>query len=148
MLWSCLVISTILQLLCCYSWSYKRTYYMGAIYNIDIPQAVDACAEYPVTHYILNLTRRSVVNQSILMQGPSSINGASKIEMALNSTDDILQNVRYHFQISAVNIIGSSTSSEMEFCKSLTVLTCTCYQSISWFTNGSFLLIQALHSDM
>ena len=95
---------------------------MGAIYNIDIPQAVDACAEYPVTHYILNLTRRSVVNQSILMQGPSSINGASKIEMA---TDDILQNVRYHFQISAVNIIGSSTSSEMEFCKSLTVLTCT-----------------------
>ena len=98
---------------------------MGAIYNIDIPQAVDACAEYPVTHYILNLTRRSVVNQSILMQGPSSINGASKIEMALNSTDDILQNVQYHFQISAVNIIGSSTSSEMEFCKSLTVLTCT-----------------------
>ena len=50
---------------------------MGAIYNIDIPQAVDVCAEYPVTHYILNLTRRSVVNQSILMQGPSSINGAS-----------------------------------------------------------------------
>ena len=91
---------------------------MGTIYNINIPQAADACAGYPVTHYNLSLTRRSDVNQTILMLGPYTSNGASRNEITLNSSDGILQNVQYHFQISAVNIIGSSTSSGMEFCKS------------------------------
>ena len=100
---------------------------MGTIYNNNIPQGADACEGYPVTNYNLSITRSSDVNQSILMLGPSSTNGASQIEATLNSTDGILQNVRYHFQISAVNIIGSSTSSGMEFCKSRIVLTCTCY---------------------
>jgi len=88
------------------------------LYTINIPQAADACAGYPVTHYNLSFTGSSDVNQSILMLGPSSTNGASRIEVTLNSSDGILQNDRYHFQISAVNIVGSSTSSEMEFCKS------------------------------
>ena len=90
---------------------------MDTIYTIEM-QAADACARYPVTHYNLSLTRSSDVNQSILMVGPHTSNDASRIETTLNSSDGILQNVQYHFQISAVNIIGSSTSSGMEFCKS------------------------------
>ena len=105
----------------------KNKLYMGTIYNINIPQAADACEGYPVTHYNLTLTRSSDVNQSIFMLGPSRTNDASRVEITLNSTDDILQNVQYHFQISAVNIIGSSNSSGMEFCKSRIVLTCTRY---------------------
>ena len=80
-----------------------------------IPQAADACAGYPVTHYNLSFGS-SDVNQSML--GPCTKNGASRVKITLNSTDGILQNVRYHFQILAVNIIGSNTSSGMEFCKS------------------------------
>ena len=83
-----------------------------------------------MTHYNLTLTRSSDVNQSIFMLGPSRTNDASRVEITLNSTDDILQNVQYHFQISAVNIIGSSNSSGMEFCKSRIVLICTCYHII------------------
>ena len=71
-----------------------------------------------MTHYNLSFARSSDVNQSILMLGPSSTNGASRIEATLNSTDGILQNARYHFQILAVNIVGTSTSNGMEFCKS------------------------------
>ena len=103
----------------------KNKLYMGTIYNINIPQGADACEGYPVTHYNLSLARSSDVNQSIFMLGSSSTNDASRIEITLNSTDDIHQNVQYHFQISAVNIIGSSTSSGIEFCKSRIVLTCT-----------------------
>ena len=84
---------------------------------MNIPQAADVCAGYPVTHYNLNFGS-SDVNQSIFMLGPCTTNGASRLEIILNSTDGIHQNARYHFQISAVNIIGSSTSSGMEFCKS------------------------------
>ena len=93
-------------------------------------QAADACARYPVTHYNLSLTRSSDVNQLILMLGPHASNDASRIETTLNSSDGIRQNFQYHFQISAVNIIGSSTSSGMEFCKSWIVLTRTCYHII------------------
>ena len=100
----------------------KKTLYMETIYNMNIPQAADACAGYPVTHYNLSIARRSVVNQSKLMLGPYISNGASRIEIKLNSTDGICQNVQYHFQISAVNIIGSNISSGMEFCKSLIVV--------------------------
>ena len=100
---------------------------MGTIYNINIPQGADACEGYHITHYILSFAGSSDVNHSIFMLGPSSTNDASRIEITLNYTDGIHQNVQYHFQISAVNIIGSSTSSGMEFCKSRIVLTCTCY---------------------
>ena len=83
-----------------------------------------------MTHYNLSLARSRDVNQSILMLEPSSTNDASRIEATLNSTDGILQNARYHFQILAVNIVGTSTSSGMEFCKSRIVRTCTCYHII------------------
>ena len=89
----------------------------GHCLQINIPQAADACAGYPVTHYNLSLTRRSVLNQSELMLRLYTSNGASRIVMTLNSSDGICQNAHYHFQISAVNIIGSSTSSGMELCK-------------------------------
>ena len=91
---------------------------MSSIYNIDIPQAADACAGYPVTHYNLSIAGSSDVNQSKMMLGPYNANDASRIEIMLNSTDGISQNAHYHFQILAVNIIGSTTSSGMEFCKS------------------------------
>ena len=101
----CLLLS---MLLFCFSWLQKNT-----ITWCNVPQAADACAGYPVTHYNLSFARSSDVNQSILMLGPSSTNGASRIEATLNSTDGILQNVQYRFQISAVNIVGSSTSSSL-----------------------------------
>ena len=80
-------------------------------------QAADACAGYPVTHYNLSFGH-SDVNQSKMMLGPYTLNGTSRIEITLKSSDGILQNTQYYFQISAVNKIGSSTSSGMEFCKS------------------------------
>ena len=84
--------------------------------HINTPQAADACAGYPVIHYNLSFGS-SNVNQSILTLGPYTSNGAPRVEETLNSSDGICQNVRYHFHILAVNIIGSSTSSDMEFCK-------------------------------
>ena len=67
------------------------------------------------------------MNWTAVMLGPYAPGSASRVEITLNSSDGIRQNVRYHFQISAVNTIGSSTSSEMEFCKSWIVVTCICY---------------------
>ena len=81
-----------------------------------LPQAARACSEYPVTYYNLNIGR-SDVNQSAVVLGPYTSDGASQVEITLNSSDGIHQNARYKFQIIAVNVIGSSNSSEMEFCK-------------------------------
>ena len=89
-------------------------------------QPAEACAGYPVTYYNLTIGS-SGMNQTAVMLGPYVPESASRVEITLNSSDDIRQNVRYYFQILAVNTIGSSTSSEMEFCKSHIVLTCTCY---------------------
>ena len=80
-------------------------------YPFDIPQPASACTGYPVTHYNLKIGRSAV--NPVLMLGPYTANGASRIEIMLNSTDGISQNAHYHFQILAVNIIGSSTSSVM-----------------------------------
>lgn len=80
-----------------------------------LPQAARACSEYPVTYYNLNIG--SDVNQSAVVLGPYTSDGASQVEITLNSSDGIHQNARYKFQIIAVNTIGSSNSSEMEFCK-------------------------------
>ena len=101
-----------------------------------------------MTHYNLSLTRSRDVNQSILMLGPYASNSASRIEITLNSSDGILQNVQYHFQISAVNIVGSSTSSEMEFCKSRIVLICTCYHIIIPPVDALISFSSALTSDI
>ena len=81
------------------------------------PQAARACSAYPVTYYNLNIGS-SDVNQSAIVLGPYTSDGASPVEITLNSSDGIHQNARYTFQISAFNIIGSSNSSEMELCKS------------------------------
>ena len=101
-----------------------------------------------MTHYNLSLTRSRDVNQSILMLGPYASNSASRVEITLNSSDGILQNDRYHFQISAVNIIGSSTSSEMEFCKSRIVLIFTCYHIIITPVDALMSFSSALTSDI
>ena len=85
-------------------------------------QPADACAGYPVTHYNLSF-RSSGMNQSAVMLGPYAPESGSRVDITLNSSDGIYQNVRYHFQILAVNTIGSSTSREIEFCKN-----CICYQ--------------------
>ena len=79
-------------------------------------QPADACAGYPVTYYNLSIGS-SDTNQTAMMLGPYTPESASRVEITLNSSDGIHQNVRYHFQILAVNTIGSSTSSGMEFCK-------------------------------
>ena len=79
-------------------------------------QPAEACAGYPVTHYNLSFGS-SGMNWTAVMLGPYVPESASRVEITLNSSDGIHQNVRYHFQILAVNIIGSSISSEMEFCK-------------------------------
>ena len=71
-------------------------------------------------YYTISITRSSDVNQSTMMLGPYTPAGptdASQIEITLNLTDGILLNVRYHFQILAVNTIGSSSLNGMEFCK-------------------------------
>ena len=108
---------TILQLICCFARLQKYILHGTILCNINIPQDVSTCAEYPVTHYNMSLTRSSDVNQSILMLGPYTSTGPSKVEITLNSTDGIRQNALYDFQISAVSIIGSNTSSEFKFCK-------------------------------
>ena len=79
-------------------------------------QPADACAGYPVTYYNLSIGS-SGINENAVMLGPYFPENASSVEITLNSSDDIHQNVRYHFQILAVNIFGSSISSGMEFCK-------------------------------
>ena len=81
-------------------------------------QPADACAGYPVTYYNLSVARSSGMNQTAVMLGPYVPESASRVEITLNSSDDIHQNVQYHFQILAVNSFGSSISSGMEFCKS------------------------------
>ena len=100
---------------------YRRTYCMGTV--CFIPQVADACTGYPVTHYNLNIASSSDVNQSKMILGPYISNGASRIEIMLNSTDGISQNAHYHFRILAVNMIGRSISSGMEFCKSWIAVT-------------------------
>ena len=92
---------------------------MSTIYNINIPQAADACTGYPVTHYNLSIWSGDM-NQSALILGPytTELTGALRIEITLNSSDGILQNVQYRFQILTVNIIGSNTLKGLEFCKS------------------------------
>ena len=80
-------------------------------------QPAEACAGYPVTYYNLSIGS-SGMNQTAVMRGPYAPGSASRVEITLNSSDDIHQNVRYHFQILAVNIFGSGISSGMEFCKS------------------------------
>ena len=80
-------------------------------------QPADACAGYPVTHYNISIAS-SGMNWTAVVLGPYVTESLSRVDITLNSSDDILQNVRYHFQILAVNNIGSSTSSEMELCKS------------------------------
>ena len=84
--------------------------------HFDIPQPASACTGYPVTQYNLNIGS-SDLNLTAMMLGPYTSNGASRVEIALNSSDGIHQNTHYHFQILAVNIIGSSISRGMEFCK-------------------------------
>ena len=79
-------------------------------------QPADACAGYPVTYYNLSIGS-SGMNRTAVMLGPYAPGSASRVEIMLNSSDGIHQNVRYHFQILAVNIFGSSISSGMEFCK-------------------------------
>ena len=79
-------------------------------------QPANACAGYPVTYYNLSIGS-SDMNQTAVMLGPYVPENASRVEITLNSSDGIHQNVRYHFQILAVNIFGSSISSGMEFCK-------------------------------
>ena len=79
-------------------------------------QPAEACAGYPVTYYNLTI-ESSGMNQTAVMRGPYAPENASRVEITLTSSDGIYQNVRYHFQILAVNTIGSSTSGEMEFCK-------------------------------
>ena len=103
-----------------------------------------------MTYYDLNIGS-SGMNQTAVMLGPYVSENASRVEITLNSSDDIHQNVRYHFQILAVNTIGSSTSSEMEFCKSHIVLTCLflgvhCNSLMD--AHVSFLHTQALPSDI
>ena len=93
---------------------------MITIYNINIPQAADACAGYPVTHYNLSIWSGDM-NQSAMIIGPyisTGLTGASRTKITLNSSDGILQNVQYCFQILTVNIIGSNTLKGLEFCKS------------------------------
>ena len=80
-------------------------------------QPAEACTGYPVTYYNLSIGS-SGMNQTAVMLGPYFPRIASRVEITLNSSDDIHQNVRYHFQILAVNTIGSSISSGMGFCKS------------------------------
>ena len=80
-------------------------------------QPADACAGYPVIYYNLSIGS-SDMNQTAVMLGPYVPESASRVEITLNSSDNIQQNVQYHFQILAVNTLGSSTSSGMEFCKS------------------------------
>ena len=79
-------------------------------------QPAEACAGYPVTYYNLSIGS-SGMNWTAVMWGPYVPESASRVDITLNSSDDIHQNVRYHFQILAVNTIGSSMSREMEFCK-------------------------------
>ena len=79
-------------------------------------QHADTCAGYPVTYYNLSIGS-SGMNQTAVMLGPYFPENASRVEITLNSSDDIHQNVQYYFQILAVNIFGSSISSGMEFCK-------------------------------
>ena len=112
----------------CFKWVYSivmknfeskfaKTHYYPQYWYL---QSADACAGYPVTYYNLSVVRSSDVNKSTMMLGPfmtAGLTGASRVEITLNSSDGILQNVRYHFLILAANIIGSSTSSGMEFCK-------------------------------
>ena len=96
---------------------FARTHYYPQYWYL---QSADACAGYPVTHYNLSIVRSSDVNKSRMMLGPfmtAGLTGASRVEITLNSSDGILQNVRYHFLILTANIIGTSTSSGMEFCK-------------------------------
>ena len=93
---------------------------MITIYNINIPQAADACTGYPVTHYNLSIWSGDM-NQSAMILGPyisTGLTDASRTEITLNSSDGILQNVQYRFQILTVNIIGSNTLKGLEFCKS------------------------------
>ena len=100
-----------------YSSCLTRTHYCPQYWYL---QPADACAGYPVTYYNLSVARSSDVNQSTMMLGPfmtAGLTGASRVEITLNSSDSIVQNVRYHFQILAANFIGSSTSSGTEFCK-------------------------------
>ena len=80
-------------------------------------QHAEACAGYPVTYYNLSIGS-SGMNQTAVMLGRYVPQKTSRVEITLNSSDGIHQNVRYHFQILAVNAIGSSTSREIEFCKS------------------------------
>ena len=79
-------------------------------------QPAEACAGYPVTYYNLSIGS-SGINQTAVMLGTFVPENASRVEITLNSSDGIHQNLRYHFQLMAVNIIGSSASSGMEFCK-------------------------------
>ena len=79
-------------------------------------QPANACAGYPVTYYNLSVGS-SGINQTEVMLGPYFPENALRVEITLNSSDGIDQNVQYHFQILAVNIFGSSISSGMEFCK-------------------------------
>lgn len=92
------------------------------LYSYPLSQAARACFAYPVTYYNLNIGS-SDVNQPAMVLGPYISDGASQIEITLKSSDGIHQNARYNFQIVAVNIIGSSNSNEMVFCKSWTVVT-------------------------
>ena len=69
-----------------------------------------------MTYYNLSIGS-SGMNWTAVMRGPYAPGSASRVEITLNSSDGIHQNVRYHFQILSVNTIGSSTSSGMEFCK-------------------------------
>ena len=107
-------------------------------------QPADACAGYPVTYYNLSIGS-SGMNWTAVMLGPYVPESASRVEITLNSSDGIHQNVRYHFQISAVNIFGSGISSGMEFCKGWIVPTCmhlllgACHNSI-WTPMWAFFL--------